>query len=396
MSSGYESPVDAIRFDALRLAKGLTPTASNIQKVAASTNGEAASWAFTQWELRGRAKAKFRRAKEMLFDRDGLEMASHEALAAYHASLFPFGVRVADLTAGIGSDLIALADGREALGFEVDAQRIAYARHNLAVYGREANLEQLDCLSARWDFDYAFADPSRRTRAGRTAEPDDFLPPLVDVAKRMAQLDAGAIKLSPMLTDTVLADLSGSIEFLSFGRECREAVALLGDTYRFQAVEKGPRFKAIHIESGEALPGGPVTVGPVEVPGARLFEMDPAAIRAHAAGVLSRLAGVEPLGDSNGYLTSDSDFPGRWAVWVRSYRVLAFGRADEKAIKAALRSLDARVEAVKVRGVKEDPIAWKKRIGRAGAVPVVLVLYPVGKSLRYAFVEPDDGPGKNT
>jgi len=59
--------------------------------VAKETSPEAAAWAFTQWRLRARARAKFAKAEAMLFDQDGLEMASAEPMAQLHASHFPTG-----------------------------------------------------------------------------------------------------------------------------------------------------------------------------------------------------------------------------------------------------------------------------------------------------------------
>ena len=38
----------------------------------------------------------------------------------------------------------------------------------------------------------------------------------------------GVIKLTPMLSDEALRGLSGRVDFLSFGNECREALVLLG------------------------------------------------------------------------------------------------------------------------------------------------------------------------
>src|SRR5262249_31550323 len=64
--------------------------------------------ALTQQALRNAAAAKFSRAAEMLFTRDGLEQASAELVAAHSAArLSPFPV-VADLCCGIGGDLAAL------------------------------------------------------------------------------------------------------------------------------------------------------------------------------------------------------------------------------------------------------------------------------------------------
>lgn len=387
--------VNPDRAAALALAKGLSPTPKNIERIAGATGPEAASWAFTQWELRRRARAKFKLADEMLFDRDGLEMASHEGLAITHDAHFPKGSRVADLTCGIGSDTIALARSCEVVGFEIDQERAEFARHNLALHGLSAEMRVEDCMAAYWDFRYAFADPSRRSAGTRKFDPEAFLPPLSKLVERMSQLSLGLIKLSAMLPDSVLRGLGGRVDFASLGGECREALVHLG---KEPIAGGGASVWAFQADKGRWLSGETHKLpDPVETPSGFFFEADPAAIRAHALGGLCRQGGLAPLGDSNGYLTGDSVLRDDLAEhFVRPFRALSFGHADEKAIRADLKRLGAKIEAVKVRGVKEDPIVWKKRLRSAGGRPLDLALYPVGRSLRYALIQPIESPGKNT
>ncbi len=65
--------------------------------------------ALTQQALRNAARAKFSRAGQMLFTRDGLEQASSELTAAHAAGRFAGPLLVADLCCGIGGNLVALA-----------------------------------------------------------------------------------------------------------------------------------------------------------------------------------------------------------------------------------------------------------------------------------------------
>src|SRR5688500_1564819 len=115
--------MDAARQRALDLAEGQAATAPNIERVSREVGAEAARWAFLQWELRARARAKFARADEMLFTREALEQATHERVAEYHASRFPHDELVVDMTAGIAADLIALAKRGPAIGYELDSER---------------------------------------------------------------------------------------------------------------------------------------------------------------------------------------------------------------------------------------------------------------------------------
>src|SRR5436309_7280206 len=59
--------------------------------------------------LRVRARAKFSRADEMFFTREGLEQSSSEAVAKWGAARFPEGATILDLCCGIGGDAVALA-----------------------------------------------------------------------------------------------------------------------------------------------------------------------------------------------------------------------------------------------------------------------------------------------
>lgn len=117
------------------------PTAKNIARIAAKYGEESAAWAFTQWSLRKRARVKFVAADEMYFTRNGLEQATHQAVAEYHGSRFPQGEMVADLTCGIGADTIALASRGPVIGYEIDAEAAWCARKN--VEGESKSLKRI-------------------------------------------------------------------------------------------------------------------------------------------------------------------------------------------------------------------------------------------------------------
>lgn len=306
-------------WEALELAEGVGTSASAIEKLSRATSPEAARWAIGQWELRKRAVAKFPMAAEMLFDREGLEMSTHFKVAEYHQSHFPADESIGDLTCGLGADLIALASSRNALGFETNADRAEYARFNLMVNEVRAEVLTLSSLDSRWDFEWAFADPSRRPGGKRTLDPSQFEPNLSSLVDRMSNLSLGVIKLSPMLKDDDLALVSPRLEFVSFAGECKEALAFVGRNCDDFSVT------AVQVESSARLAGGDDNLPTVDEPGGYFYEADPSAIRAHALSTLSREFELEGLADSNGYLTSDHLVK---SVWLRPYRVLRSGHYD--------------------------------------------------------------------
>lgn len=363
--------------EALAMAEGLTATPNAIESVAKRTDPIAAQWAFTQWDLRRRASSKFALAHQMLFTREGLEQATHETVAAFRASRFPEGAPAADLTCGIGADLIALARRGPAIGFDIDHERLEYAKWNLAAHGLEAELRPEDCIRSEWDFTYAVADPARRAGGRRVLDPESFAPNPKAIASKMVGLELGCIKLSPMLADRYLEDLGGRVEFWSFGGECREAAVWLGES-------AGSGFVAVHIASGETLESGPPPFsGDMHE---AFFEADPAAIRTHGLAQLADRLGLVALGDSNGYLSGPSHVR---SVWLRPYRLLEELPRDLRAIKRRLAELGCSTPVIKSRAKGVDPVALAKLWKRTGDRPAVVAVFAEGKSLRFVLIEPD-------
>ena len=364
--------------EALELSKGLPATASNIERVAKKTSQEAAQWAFTQWALRKKAIEKgFPKAEEMLFTREALEQASHFAVARYHASLFPRGELVADLTCGIGADLIALAERGPVIGYEIDAERLEYANHNLKAHGFSGDLRLVDCLSTDWDFQFAIADPNRRLENRRTLDVEQFNPSPRSLAERMSSLQLGLIKLSPMLSDDVLSIFGSRVEFLSNKGQCPEALVFCGK-------KAGLGVAAVRVTDGAQLLAGDALPS-IDEPLEFLFEADAAAIRAHA---MSFIQGPQPIfgvGDSNGYLTSSARTS---SDWISPYHVIASGNYDAKSVKAKLRQIGGGKPIIKTRARGVDIRQVQRELTTEGSLEPVVALYSVGPSIRYAILEP--------
>ncbi|HMS54683.1 MAG TPA: hypothetical protein PKA27_04730 [Fimbriimonadaceae bacterium] len=368
--------VDEVMLRALALAQGLKPTASNISRVAATVGPEAARWAFTQTELRERARDRFAKADSMLFDRDGLEMSSHERVATYHASLFPPGVLVADLTVGIGADLIALAKRGPSIGFEVDQTRALLATHNLKVHEAEAPVRVADSLSEDWPFLYALADPARRSGGRKRLDPADYQPNLETLVERMSKLRLGVIKLSPMMPDEALRELGGAVQFVSFGGECRESLVVLGSEVQID------NPVAVHIESRSTLSASSEGFS-APLPRSWFYEADPAAIRVGGLGTLCKEHSLDLLGDSNGYLTGDESVD---SPWLRRYEVLYCGTGDIAATKRELRDRNCATPDVKTRGKGLNSEALRKQWRLNGSEHVQVAVYRVGPKIKHAIL----------
>ena len=361
---------------ALNLSRNIEAKPSAIERVAKETSPEAARWAFTQWALRKKASAKFKLADAMLFDRDGMEMSTGEEIAAYHANLFPTRSLVYDLTVGIGADLIALARRGLAIGYELDPVRAEYARHNLTVHGLEAEVrnESSDSLESA---EYFFADPSRRSAGQRKSSPADYQPDPLPLVDRFPNLRLGVLKLSPMLDDAYLESLGECLQFLSFKRECREALVLMGQ-------EAVAGRSVVHVETGGKLNASDRHLSVTDAPQEWLLEADPAAIRAHTIGDLAMKFELSGLGNSNGYLTGNH---APESPWLTKFFVLGHGVWDSQKIKKELEALGSTTPILKQRGADLDLTKLGKQFRVSGKRPTQLAFYKVGQSLRYAILE---------
>lgn len=364
---------------ALNLSENLPGTAANISRVAKATSPEAAQWAFTQWSLRKKARAKFTLADQMLFDRDGLEMSTHEGLAEYHASLFPAGVRVLDLTVGIGADLIAMGRRGEALGCEIDSERAQLAIHNLTVHGVKAEVWEGDfreAMDLEPESSCFYADPSRRESGRRTIDPAQFSPNPLELKDRFDRCPIGVLKLSPMLPDDFLESLGGRLEFLSYGGECREALIVLG-------TESEPGRLAVLVENRVKIEAEDHYISTSIVPLSYLYEADPAAVRAHCLSTLANEFQLEHLADSNGYLVGERSVDSPWMV---RYRVIDSGRGDLKEIRRSLTQLNSGTPILKQKGAGLDLQKLHKSLKSSGDQEVHVTFYRDGAALRHAIL----------
>ena len=181
--------------------------------------------ALTQQQLRTAARAKFSRAEEMLFTRDGLEQASSEITAAHSAARFPAAALMADLCCGIGGNLTALGQRRYVIAIDLDFLTLEFARHNAAVYGAAAGLAAVCANVADVPLagvDAVFIDPARRSggrrlAAGRSEPALPWCLGLADV------VPAVGIKAAPGLPRE-LVPAGWEAEFVAVGRDLKEAL----------------------------------------------------------------------------------------------------------------------------------------------------------------------------
>lgn len=349
---------------------------SVLQRLGREHGEEQVRAAVEQVVLRNKAAAKFCNGDRMYFVADALEQATPEAVARYHASLFPEGALVADLTAGIGSDLIAIAARGPAMGFEIDPLRVAAANFNLKRAGAEACVSLQDSLEAEVDAVYIYADPARREGGARTLRIEEFEPDPRVIAEKFADSELLVIRTTPMLSDQELSQLGSRIVFVSHRGKCIEALCISGTAV---AGPGDAEVAAYMLDADEYLVQSPIKRAVAE-PGAYIHDLDPAAVRANAGGAIAE----DQLGTHPARVTSDSPYGGPWAT---SYKVVRYGSFRTKRIKQDLRELGARVEVVKSAGASVEPEGVRREIDSKGQTQLVLHVYSAGKQLRYALSE---------
>jgi THUMP domain-like/RNA cap guanine-N2 methyltransferase len=339
---------------------------------------ELAAAATAQYELRVAARAKFARAMEMLFTRDGYEQASSETIARHRAARFGGASRVADLCCGIGGDLIALASvprepgARESaaavLAVDRDAVHARLATHNAGVYAVAGRVGA--CVADVRDValdgvDAVFIDPARRAgtrrfRAGVSQPPLDWCVALT------GRVPAVCVKAAPGLPAALIPP-GWEAEFIADGRDLKEAV-LWSPAFATAA------RRATILPAGDTLAAGPNARGdpvPVAEPGEHLLDPSPAVTRAGLVEDLARLLGARKIDPRIAFLTVDADIS---TPFARTLRVVESAPWNEKRFAARLRELGVGAADIRRRGLPGDVDQIRRRLKLAGPHRATVVL----------------------
>jgi hypothetical protein len=336
-----------------------------------TTTAAQAAAVLTQVELRTHAVAKLGDlAATMYFTRAALEQATRLRVSAHRAGrMRAFGAEtVIDLGCGIGGDLIAAARaGLVCAGVDLDPLRVAIAEANLAALGLEGAVMTADATKVdHTPFDLAYADPARRTGAGRSFKVEDWTPPWSWVQGLLAR-DA-CVKVAPGIPhDLIPAGVEA--EWVSDGGEVKEAALWSGRT------ATAARRATVIGEGGLASlddedDPGAEAVG-VRAVGAFLYEPDGAVIRAGLVTAVAAGVGGGLIDPKIAYVTSDAAFRSPFA---RGYRVIEALPYREKQLKAALRERGIGRLTIKKRGVDVSPEQLRKRLALAGDNEATIVL----------------------
>ncbi len=190
-------------------------------------------------QIEARRKASGRLAKLLKHERFLFpalicaEQASSSAIATFHTELISSGESVLDLTCGLGSDAMSLAEKASmVVAIERDSWYCEVMKHNLKELRlTNIDVENADCEdwleSSDCRFDVIFADPHRRDGSnGRTYSFADCSPDVSAIAPSLiSRCSRLLIKASPMLDIRLAAsEISGCDEIFAVAErgECKE------------------------------------------------------------------------------------------------------------------------------------------------------------------------------
>jgi hypothetical protein len=327
--------------------------------------------ALTQQSLRVAGRAKFRRADEMLFTRDGLEQASSEATSAHAAARYPAGALVADLCCGIGGNLIALGAGHRVLAVDLDPVSLAFARHNAAVYGAADGLAAVRADVTNVSLagvDAVFVDPARRA-GGRRLAAGRSDPPLGWCLDLAGRVPAVGIKAAPGLPRDLVPG-GWEAEFVAVGRDLKEA--LLWSPALATAPGATPR-RATVLPSGATLAASAGDTGdvPVAAPGAFLFDPSPAVTRAGLVEDLARELGAWKIDPQIAFLSADA---ARHTPFARTLAVVESAPWHERRFARRLAELGIGAADIRRRGLAGDVAQIHRRLNLSGPGRATVVI----------------------
>ncbi|MCV2395510.1 class I SAM-dependent methyltransferase [Actinotalea sp. M2MS4P-6] len=344
--------------------------------------------ALTQSRLRAAGRAKFDDfADGMLFTQSGLEQATRFTVAARHAQRYAAAgcTRVADLTCGIGGDAMAFAAlGLGVVAVDTDELTAAVATVNLRHFP-EAEVRHGDGLTTDLSgVDGVFADPARRTAAGRRAhDPKAYSPPLDDVLELRARVPALGVKVGPGIPHAALPE-GAETQWVSVDGDVVEAGLWFGPL-----APQGPGLGALLLRGRSATevrtpPGGApeAEAGP---PGAFLYEPDGAVIRAGLVTLVAQEVRGHLLDRTIAYVTSDHLVATPLAASYRVLDVLPFG---VKRLRTALRERGVGRVTIKKRGTAVVPEQLRTQLDLRGDAEATIVLTRVRGAQQVLIVEP--------
>ena len=312
------------------------------------------------------------RVSNWLFTDEALQQATAAPVALHRAARLAMraggpDVLVHDATCSIGTELAALRGaGVRAVGSDIDAVRLAMARHNL---GGATDLCRADALHPVTRDTVVLVDPARRVGGRRRSRTDDYRPglgPVLDTYRDRRLV----VKCAPGIDfdDVRRLGFDGEIEVTSYRGSVREACLWSAGLSR-----PGVRRRASILDRGEQITDTEPDECPVRPAGRWIVDPDGAVVRAGLVRHYGARHGLWQLDPDIAYLSGD-----RLPAGVRGFEVLEQLDFDERRLRRALSALDCGAVEILVRGVPVDPDALRRRLRLRGGRSLSVVIARIG------------------
>lgn len=343
---------------------------------------ELAAAALTQQHLRQRAESKLGEfARTLLFTEAGLQQATRIEVAAHHARRYrDAGIEhVHDLGCGLGIDSLAMAGlGLEVTAVEMDEVTAALATLNLRAFpnARVVHGDALEiAASGVGPDDGVYADPARRTSAGRTFDPAAYSPPLAGILSIRERTPALGVKVGPGIGyEHLPADTHA--QWVSVGGDVVEAGLWFGPLS-----PTGAGRSALVIGTGGHAelpvttdPGAPAEQAPVveeDLAGGYIVEPDGAVMRAGGVATLASRIGARSVSGGIAYLATREPYHGPFG---ETFEILEVFPYSKPRLAAWSRREEIGALEIKKRGVDVVPDQLRKALKLRGTNSATVIL----------------------
>lgn len=355
------------------------------QRLRALVEPDQAAAVLAQAALCRKAVAKLGpRAETMFFTADGLEQATRWPVAARRAArLADHADAVADLGCGLGVDALALQEaGVGVTAVERDEVTAILASANLGQQVEVADVtDAWPQLAASDPTLGVFADPARRTGAGRSWRIEDLSPPWPFVASLLTGERVACVKLGPGVPHHVIPD-DVEAEWVSDSGTVVECTLWAGPGAT-------PGRRTAVVDGLELSVAGQANhdVGPIDD---HLYEPDGAVVRAGLVDDFAATIGAHRIAPGIAYLTAPQAEHTPFATAFRISEVLPF---DEKVLRAWVRDRGIGTLEIKKRGVDLDPAVLRRSLKPKGRNAATLVVTPTPEGARVLVCERVSRPG---
>ncbi len=316
--------------------------------------------------LRRGAADKLPGTAQWLFTDEALQQASAAAVASHRAQRLA-GRVVHDVTCSIGTELAALrGTAARVVGSDIDAVRLAMARHNL---GAAADLCRADALHPVTRDTVVLADPARRGNGRRRFNPRGYQPALDRLFGVYGAREL-VVKAAPGIDFDAVAGLGfdGEIEVTSYRGSVREACL-----WSAGLAEHGVCRRASVLDRGEQITDAEPDDCPVRPAGRWIVDPDGAVVRAGLVRHYAARHGLWQLDRHIAYLSGD-----QLPTGLRGFEVVQQLPFDERRLRQALAALDCGALEILVRGVEIDPTTLRRRLALRGSDSLTVVITRLG------------------